>query len=142
VALPGLNGFWGEYAVMSGMYNFGGTQVSGPLLVYLAAGGIVLGAVYILTMLRRVFFGEVREPHHAGAGPVRDLNPRELLALIPIAVVCVAIGVYPNAFTMPAAPDLRFVARIVSEERAHGLSAAPMHSAQGPGKPALAEAAE
>jgi NADH-quinone oxidoreductase subunit M len=117
VALPGLNGFWGEFAVLSGMYNFGGAQVSGRLLVYLAIGGVVLGALYTLTMLRRVFFGEVREPHHEGPGPVPDLNPRELAALAPIVICCLAIGVYPNAFTVPVAPDLQFVARIVAEER-------------------------
>jgi NADH-quinone oxidoreductase subunit M len=142
VALPGLNGFWGEYAVMSGMYNFDGAEVSGRLLVYLAAGGIVLGAVYILTMLRRVFFGEVREPHDAGVGPVRDLNPRELLALVPIAVVCVAIGIYPNAFTVPAAPDLNFVAKIVAEERKHGMSAGPARAARTMDNQAVAESAE
>ena len=117
VALPGLNGFWGEYAVMSGMYNFGGTEVSGRLLVYLACGGVVLGALYTLTMLRRVFFGEVHEPHHDGPGPVPDLNVRELLTLAPIVLLCVAIGVYPNGFTVPVAPDLQFVARIVADER-------------------------
>jgi NADH-quinone oxidoreductase subunit M len=120
VALPGLNGFWGEYAVMSGMFNFGGTEVSGQLLVYLACGGIVLGAMYTLTMLRRVFFGEVHEPHHGGSLNVPDLNPRELAALIPIALVCLGIGVYPNAFTVPAAPDVKFVARIVENERRSG----------------------
>jgi NADH-quinone oxidoreductase subunit M len=118
VALPGLNGFWGEFAVLSGMFNFAGTEVSGRLLVYLAIGGVVLGALYTLTMLRRVFFGEVREPHHDGHGPAPDLNLREMLALAPIVICCFAIGIYPNAFTVPAAPDLRFVARLVAEERA------------------------
>jgi NADH-quinone oxidoreductase subunit M len=142
VALPGLNGFWGEYAVMSGMYNFEGRQVSGPLLVYLAAGGIVLGAMYILTMLRRVFFGEVREPHHPGPGPVRDLNPRELLALVPIAAVCLVIGVYPNAFTVPAAPDLKFVARIITQERTLGTSAHLVQVAPAVDNPVATEPAE
>jgi NADH-quinone oxidoreductase subunit M len=140
-ALPGLNGFWGEYAVMSGMYNFGGPEVSGRLLVYLAAGGIVLGALYLLTMLRRVFFGEIREPHHDGPGPVPDLNPRELLALAPIVVVCLAIGVYPNAFTVPAAPDLRFVARIIEDQRAQEQSRPPA-TAQEPDLKRVAELQE
>jgi NADH-quinone oxidoreductase subunit M len=120
VGLPGLNGFWGEYAVLSGMYTFGGSEVSGRLLVYLAAGGVVLGALYLMTMLRRVFFGEVREPHHDGNGPVADLNLREMAALAPIVVVCLAIGLYPQTFIDTAAPDLKFVARIAANERSTG----------------------
>jgi NADH-quinone oxidoreductase subunit M len=116
--------------------------VSGRVLVYLAAGGVVLGAVYILTMLRRVFFGELREPHHPGYGPVPDLNPRELLALVPIAIVCLAIGVYPNAFTVPTAPDLKFVAKIVADERARGISAHAVHAARPADNQAMAEPAE
>ena len=140
VALPGLNGFWGEYAVMSGMYNFEGVQVSGRLLVYLAAGGIVLGALYILTMLRRVFFGEEREPHHGGT--VVDLNPRELLAILPIVLACITIGVWPNAVTVPAAPDLDFVAKVVENERRHGMSALPGRPAAAENQPAVLPAEE
>ncbi len=139
VALPGLNGFWGEYAILSGMYTFGGPEVSGRLLVYLAAGGIVLGALYTLTMLRRVFFGEFHEPHHDGHGPVADLNPRELLALAPLVVVCIGLGVYPNAFTVPAAPDLKFVARIVADERAQGNVVPTIKTAQADRSPVAAE---
>jgi NADH-quinone oxidoreductase subunit M len=117
IGLPGLNGFVGELLVMMGMYDFQSARVYGPTLAVLAACGVVLGAWYMLTLLRRVFFGPVHEPHHAGHTPVRDLGVRELAALLPIAAVCLFLGVYPQAFLDTTAPDLRVVARIAAEAR-------------------------
>jgi len=70
-----------------------------------------------LTLLRRVFFGPVREPHHEGHGPVADLNGRELAALVPIAALCLAIGVYPRPFFDTARRDLQVVSRIADQAR-------------------------
>jgi NADH-quinone oxidoreductase subunit M len=117
IGLPGLNGFLGEWLVLSGMYDFDGWQVQGWLLASLGAGGVVLGAWYMLTMLRQVFFGEVREPHHDGHGPVADLNGRELAALIPIAVSCLALGVFPKPFFDTVRPEIEVVARIAGEAK-------------------------
>src|SRR5207302_1294611 len=92
IGLPGLNGFVGEVLVLFGMYEVR------PWMVVVGASGIVLGAWYLLTMLMRVFFGPVKEPLGGAehGPPVEDLNLRELSALIPIAVLCVLIGVYPQ----------------------------------------------
>jgi NADH-quinone oxidoreductase subunit M len=118
VALPGLNGFVGELLVLLGMYDFRGWQVDGRLLASIACGGSVLGAWYMLTLLRRVFFGPVREPHHEGHGSVADLNGRELAALVPIAALCLAIGVYPRPFFDASRHDLQVVSRIADQARA------------------------
>ena len=56
----------------------------------------MLGAWYMLTLLRRVFFGPLQEPHHEGHGRVADLNGRELAALVPIALACLVLGVYSS----------------------------------------------
>jgi NADH-quinone oxidoreductase subunit M len=117
IGLPGLNGFWGELSVLMGMADFQGSQVHGWVLTALAALGLVLGAWYMLTLLRRVFFGEVKEPAHEGHGHVADLGFRELSALVPIAVVCVALGVYPKPLLDSVAPDLKKVARIADDAR-------------------------
>jgi NADH-quinone oxidoreductase subunit M len=105
IGLPGLNGFLGEMLVLLG------TAVSpdaadgyrgGPLgFAYAvpAATGIVLGAVYMLWMCRRLLFGPLVEPPHTpdtSAGLTRDLNGREIGILAPIALVCVILGVYPK----------------------------------------------
>jgi NADH-quinone oxidoreductase subunit M len=117
IGLPGLNGFWGELSVLMGMADFQGSQVHGWVLTVLASLGVVLGAWYMLTLLRRVFFGEVKEPAHEGHGPILDLGLRELAALVPIAVVCVALGVYPRPFLDSVAPDLKKVVRLADNAR-------------------------
>jgi NADH-quinone oxidoreductase subunit M len=115
VGLPGLNGFVGELLTMMGMWDHQGGVVHGRVLTALASTGVVLGAWYLFTLLRRVFFGAVKEPHHEGPGPIRDLNGREIAALAPIAVLCVLLGVYPKPFLDVAAPDLQTVARIAKD---------------------------
>jgi NADH-quinone oxidoreductase subunit M len=115
--LPGLNGFWGEVLSLMGIGSLEGSRVSGALLCALGATGVVLGAWYLFTMLRRVFFGPLREPHHEGAEPVRDLNGRELAALVPIGVLCVALGVYPQPFFRTASRDLKVVEQIAKDAR-------------------------
>jgi NADH-quinone oxidoreductase subunit M len=116
IGLPGLNGFVSELMVMIGMYGVQTAWLYGPTLSVLAAFGVILGAWYMLTLLRRVFFGPVKEPHHTG-GKVKDLNGRELAALVPIAVCCLALGVYPKGFLDASAPDLGVVARIAADAR-------------------------
>jgi NADH-quinone oxidoreductase subunit M len=119
VGLPGLNGFVSEVLTLMGMYDFRGGQVDGRLLAALACSGVVLGAWYMLTLVRGVFFGPVREPAHEahGHGPRGDLNGREVAALAPIAVACVLIGVYPKLFLDTMRPDLGVVARIADRAR-------------------------
>jgi NADH-quinone oxidoreductase subunit M len=117
MGLPGLNGFIGEMLILMGMYDLGAARVSGPLLASLSAFGLLLGAWYLLTLLLRVFFGEVKEPHHEGPGPAPDLNLRELGALVPIAVMCLAIGVIPQPFLDAAKPDILVVTRIADAAR-------------------------
>jgi NADH-quinone oxidoreductase subunit M len=126
IGLPGLNGFVGEVLVLMGMYDLKGAPANGPLFVAVAVFGVLLGAWYLLTLLQRVFFGPLKEPHHEGHGPVGDLNLRELAALLPIAVLCVAIGVYPQPFFDTIKDDLHVVTRItdLARERAAGTATA------------------
>jgi NADH-quinone oxidoreductase subunit M len=126
--VPGLNGFWGEVLSLMGIASLRGATVSGATLCALGATGVVLGAWYLWTMLRRVFFGPVREPHHEGHEPVRDLNGRELAALIPIGVLCVALGVYTAPFFDAARRDLGVVAGIADDAR--GRAERPPQRAQ------------
>lgn len=115
--LPGLNGFWGEVFSLMGIAKVDIPGVSGAWLALLGATGVVLGAWYLFTMLRRVFFGPLKEPQHEGHEPIADLNRRELAALAPIVVLCVALGVYPQPFFDVATPDLKVVAGIADRAR-------------------------
>jgi NADH-quinone oxidoreductase subunit M len=114
IGLPGLNGFVGEVLVFMGMFDYQPDNVNGMVLAVIGTGGIVLGAWYLLTLLRRVFFGPVKEPEHEGHGPVGDLNGRELTILVPIALLCVLIGVYPQPILDTARRDVDVVAGIAA----------------------------
>ncbi len=115
VGLPGLNGFVGEALVLMGIFDAERAAQRDPILTAVAASGIVLGAWYLLTMLMRVFFGPVKEPPHHGV--VHDLTRRELLALVPIAVLCVAIGVYPQPVLDAAKRDIGVVADLMKSAK-------------------------
>jgi len=105
IGLPGLNGFVGEFLVLLGTATSTGTADRlhpGPLgygYVIPAALGIILGAVYMLWMCQRVLFGPLKEPPNTpdtSAGLTQDLTGREKGILIPIAICCVVLGVYPK----------------------------------------------
>jgi NADH-quinone oxidoreductase subunit M len=111
VGLPGLNGFVGESLVFFGMYDLR------PTLAVLGTAGIILGAWYLMTMLRQVFFGTLKEPHHEGH-EIADINPREIAALAPIMVLCLALGVFPQPVLNSVKPDIDVVANILKDRQA------------------------
>jgi NADH-quinone oxidoreductase subunit M len=108
LGLPGLNGFIGEVLALIGMFK------ARPWYAVIAAAGIILGAWYLLLMLQRAFFGPLRLPAHTEE-PLTDLNRREIASLVPIAVLCVAIGVYPKPFLDAMRPDVHAVAAIYED---------------------------
>jgi NADH-quinone oxidoreductase subunit M len=112
VGLPGLNGFVGETLIFFGMYDVV------PALAIVATAGIVLGAWYLLSMVKQVFFGPLKEPHHDGA--IGDLDLREICALAPIMALCLVLGLFPQPVLDTAKPDLDVVVNIlkVARERA------------------------
>jgi NADH-quinone oxidoreductase subunit M len=114
IGLPGLNGFVGEVASMMGMFASKVETINGKLLAVLTATGVVLGAWYMLTLVKSVFFGPMKEPHHEGHA-IHDLNPREVLTLVPIALACLIIGMYSPAFTDVAKPEIKYVASLTGE---------------------------
>jgi NADH-quinone oxidoreductase subunit M len=122
VGLPGLNGFVGEALVFLGAFD--GPSLSSPTMAIFGTLGIVLGAWYLLTMLMRVFFGPVKEPLHDSHAHVHDLDLRELAALVPLAVLFVVLGVYPQPVIETARPDLKIVADIADKARRRGTEAA------------------
>ena len=116
IGLPGLNGFAGEVLVLLGMFQRAWSQsIAGwqPLLItvaVLAVSGVVLGAWYMLYLVQRVFFGPLKEPaQNASHAPACDLSPREILAVAPLAILVVWIGVAPGFFLSRTAQTLNDV---------------------------------
>jgi NADH-quinone oxidoreductase subunit M len=89
IGLPGLNGFVGEFLILVG------TFLARPWVAVGGALGVVLAAVYMLWMYRRVFFGPCDNPENL---PLIDLGLREKAVLVAILVPILWIGVYPNPF--------------------------------------------
>ncbi len=110
IGLPGLNGFVGEFLLLMGMFQRAwGTPVTPwtgqyHVISVLAVSGVVLGAWYMLSLVARVFFGPLRERKHAE--PIADLRLREVLALVPLCLVIVWIGVQPKFFLDRMAPAI------------------------------------
>jgi NADH-quinone oxidoreductase subunit M len=89
IALPGTNGFIGEFLILSGSF------LSNHLLGIMAASGVILGAVYMLWMYQRVFFGKIENKENES---LKDLSFREHSLLIPLVILIFAIGIYPKYF--------------------------------------------
>jgi NADH-quinone oxidoreductase subunit M len=110
VGLPLLNGFVGEFLVLSGAFQ--ARAVYGVL----GATGVIWSACYLLWMYQRVFFGKVRHPINES---LADLNGRELLALWPTAVAALVMGVAPllwlNAIQPAVQAAISPVAQIASK---------------------------
>ena len=107
VGLPALNGFVGEFLILLGTF-----QEDWPLTI-IATLGVILAAVYLLYMFRRMFFGQIT---HAENRTLKDLNLRELIAITPLAVLTVVIGLFPNLFFGKITPASE---RFVTEARSH-----------------------
>lgn len=115
VGLPGLNGFIGEYLCLAGIFSHEWTQGGKPILAIIACSGVVLGAWYLFTMVRRVLFGPLLEPETHS--PTGDLDAREVALLAPIAALCLFIGIYPQPILEASEPDVRVISRIASGAR-------------------------
>ena len=103
LALPGLSSFVSEFLVLVGSFP---TQ---PVAAVIATTGIILAALYILLMYKRVMTGPrpegiVGEREHAGLDEngrrglslVRDLTTREKVVAVPIIAAFLVLGFYPN----------------------------------------------
>lgn len=113
IGLPGLNGFVGEVLSLMGMFR------RDPLLAVVGASGVVLGAWYLLGVLQKAFFGPLQEPDHGGHHePVPDLNPREVLTLAPLLVLCLWLGIFPQPVLDLIRPDVESIAILYGDGRA------------------------
>jgi len=116
VGLPLLNGFIGEFLVLSGTFQ------ARPLFGILGATGVIWSACYLLWMYQRVFFGEVHNPANAG---LRDIDARERTALWPTVVAALVMGVAPLLWLNAIDPSIQTVlspfTQVVSKQVANKM---------------------
>ncbi len=108
VGLPGLNGFVSEVMCLIGTFQsdaleqragLGATPGRlGPWYAAIAGLGMIVAAMYLLIMLGKIVWGRLREPkdHHLHAVLPTDLDAREITLLAPLAILCVALGLFPT----------------------------------------------
>ncbi len=87
LGLPGLSAFISEVLVLIGAWK------NHPILTIIGASAVIFTAGYILWMMQRVFLGKPNEKYL----DLPDINTRELVTLVPLAVIVVILGVYPHA---------------------------------------------
>jgi NADH-quinone oxidoreductase subunit M len=105
IGLPGTSGFIGEFLSLVGAF-----QVNRWAAV-LATTGIILGAVYMLVLFRRLFYGPVTKDD---VRAMPDLNWREMGFFAPLVVLTLWMGIYPSSFKDLIDPA---VAQIVAHQQ-------------------------
>jgi NADH-quinone oxidoreductase subunit M len=95
IGLPPLNGFVHEFLILVGAFQ------ANAWWGIIAATGVVLGAIYMLWMLQRMFFGEITNEKNAA---LKDLSLREVLVFLPLIVMIFWVGIYSKPITSRMEP--------------------------------------
>ncbi len=97
VGLPLLNGFVGEFLILSGAFS------AKAIYGVLAASGVILSAGYLLWLYQRVFFGKVTQPVNL---TLQDITPREQAVIWPLMAAALVMGVAPSLFLQQIEPSV------------------------------------
>jgi len=108
IGLPGLNGFVGEFLILLGAFK------STPFWAAGATTGVVLGAIYMLWMYRRVILGPLTHPENQN---LKDIGVREIVILTPILALILFMGIYPQPLLSRMRPSIELVIRRVADKR-------------------------
>jgi NADH-quinone oxidoreductase subunit M len=98
VALPGMNGFVGEFLILVGAFLWN------TKLAAFAATGVILSAVYMLWMFQRVNYGDITNAKNRS---LPDLTSREWTMMVPTIAMCIVMGVLPGVFLRPMEPSVK-----------------------------------
>ncbi len=108
IGLPGLNGFVGEFLILLGAFK------TVPLWTAGAATGVVLGAIYMLWMFRRVVLGPLSRPENQ---KLKDIGVREIVILAPILALILFMGIYPQPFLSRMKPSVELIIQRVESKK-------------------------
>ena len=107
IGLPLTNGFVGEFLVLLGSFKFN------PQLTAVAVLGVILGALYMLSLYRRVIFGKFNADKNED---LTDLNARERFIFAPLVVLVFLVGLYPKPILDDLEPAVKSSLSYVGED--------------------------
>ena len=107
VGLPLTINFVGEFLSLLGFYQ------QSHILTLLAGIAIIVGAIYMLAAYKKIFFGEVTNEKNRN---LPDVNKRELLALVPLVIITIWLGVYPKPLLDPISNSVESVVQLMHDK--------------------------
>ncbi len=107
VGMPLTINFVGEFLSLIGFYQ------QSHILTLLAGMAIIVGAIYMLSAYKKMFFGEVTNEKNKN---LPDLSKRELLALIPLSIITVWLGIYPKPVLDPINNSVESVVQLMHDK--------------------------
>jgi NADH-quinone oxidoreductase subunit M len=93
IGVPGTNGFVGEYMIIMSTIVSQALGRWATIQSAVAAAGVILAAVYMLSVVQKVFFGPLDNPKNKS---LKDLSVREAISLAPLVVLVFVIGLFPK----------------------------------------------
>lgn len=107
VGLPLTINFVGEFLSLLGFYK------QSHIYTLMAGTAIIVGAIYMLTAYKKVFFGTVTNEENK---KLKDISGTELLGLIPLVVVAIWLGVYPKPVLEPINNSVEGVIQLMHDK--------------------------
>ncbi len=107
VGMPLTINFVGEFLSLLGFYQ------QSHILTILAGTAIIVGAIYMLSAYKKAFFGEITNDKNKD---LKDVNKRELVALVPLVVVAIWLGVYPKPVLEPINNRVEKIVQFMDEK--------------------------
>lgn len=104
VGLPGTSGFIGEFLIILGAVKFN------PIIAVFAGTTLIIGVCYMLWLFQRVFY----EKTSSRLENFKDLSPVETLTLLPIVILIIVMGVYPQPFIEKIEPSAKQQIAVIS----------------------------
>ena len=107
VGMPLTINFVGEFLSLLGFYQ------QSHILTILAGIAIVVGAIYMLAAYKKMFFGELTNEKNKN---LPDVSKRELVALIPLSILTIVLGIYPTPILKPINNSVESIVQLMHDK--------------------------